>query len=102
MFRRSCPIVILAAALAACLSPPASVAISGELYRFDPPISGQIVDYDTHRPMAGVVVSAVWFHDLLRFSEAPQTLRLRRSVSMPGDLRRAALDSGHSPGDGAG
>lgn len=72
MFRRSCPIVILTAALAACLSLPASVAISGELYRFDPPISGQVVDYDTHRPMAGVVVSAVWFHDLLRFSEAPQ------------------------------
>lgn len=72
MFRRSCPIVILAAALAACLSPLASVAISGELYRFNPPISGQVIDYDTHRPMAGVVVSAVWFHDLIRFSEAPQ------------------------------
>lgn len=72
MFRRSCPIVILVAALAACLSPLASVSISGELYRFNPPISGQVVDYDTHKPMAGVVVSAVWFHDLIRFSEAPQ------------------------------
>ena len=72
MFRRSCPIIILAAAMAACLSPLASVAIGGDLYRFDPTISGQVVDYDTHRPMAGVVVSAVWFHNLIRFSEAPQ------------------------------
>ncbi|MCD4716609.1 MAG: carboxypeptidase-like regulatory domain-containing protein [Desulfobacterales bacterium] len=47
-----------------------SVAFSGDLIRYDPAISGKIVDYDTRRPMKGVVVSAVWFHEQFRLSEA--------------------------------
>jgi hypothetical protein len=49
-----------------------TVAFGGDLFQYDPDISGKIVDYDTRRPMEGVVVSCVWFYERVRFSEAPK------------------------------
>ena len=47
------------------------VAFSGDLFRYDHDISGKIVDFDTRKPIQGVVVSACWFTEFTRFSIEP-------------------------------
>jgi hypothetical protein len=49
-----------------------TVAFGGDIFQYDPDISGKIVNYDTRKPMEGVVVSCVWFYDQVLFSEAPK------------------------------
>ena len=49
-----------------------TVAFGGDIFQYDSDISGKIVDYDTRKPMEGVVVSCVWFYERVRFSEAPK------------------------------
>lgn len=49
-----------------------SIAFSADFFRNDHDISGKIVDFDTRRPMEGVVVSAVWFTEQIRLSIEPQ------------------------------
>jgi hypothetical protein len=39
---------------------PGSVAFSADFFRYDHDIIGKIVDFDTRKPIAGVVVSAMW------------------------------------------
>ena len=38
-----------------------NAAFSADFFRYDHDILGKIVDFDTRKPIAGVVVSAVWF-----------------------------------------
>lgn len=49
-----------------------TLAFGGDIFQYDPDIYGKIVDYDTRKPMEGVVVSCVWFYERVRFSEAPK------------------------------
>ena len=42
-----------------------------DVLRHDPDISGQIIDADTRQPLPGVVVSAIWFRERFRLTEAP-------------------------------
>jgi hypothetical protein len=49
-----------------------TVAFGKDFFQYDPDISGKIIDYDTRKPMEGVVVSCVWSYELVRFSEAPK------------------------------
>ena len=44
----------------------------GDFLRYDHDISGKIVDFDTRRPIEGVVVSAVWFYEQIRLSIEPK------------------------------
>ena len=49
-----------------------SPAYGNGIMKYDPDISGKIVNHDTRRAMEGVVVSAVWFYDQFRLTEAPK------------------------------
>ena len=46
------------------------LSFGGDSFHYDPNISGKIVDYDTRKPIKGVVVSCVWFYEQIRLSEA--------------------------------
>lgn len=46
------------------------VAFGGDFLHYDSDISGKIVNFDTHEPMEGVVVSCVWFYEQFRLTEA--------------------------------
>ena len=48
----------------------ATVASGGEFIRYDPDITGKIVNYDTREPVEGAVVSCVWFYDQFRLTAA--------------------------------
>lgn len=49
-----------------------TIAFGGDLFQYEPDISGKIVNYDTREPMEGVVVSCVWFYDQFRLTAAPK------------------------------
>lgn len=48
------------------------VVFSADFFRNDHDICGKIVDFDTRRPIEGVVVSAVWFTEPIRLSIEPK------------------------------
>jgi hypothetical protein len=65
---KTLPAVLLLLILA--LSEP---ALSSDRFRIDPDIEGEIVDFDTKQPIAGVVVMAVWTTDVFRLTIEPKT-----------------------------
>ncbi len=51
---------------------PNHASFGSEYFRYDRNICGKIVDFDTRKPIEGVVVSAVWFIESVRFSIEPK------------------------------
>jgi hypothetical protein len=64
---------LLALLLLLCLAsvPPAS---GSDRFRNDPDIAGKIVDFDTGKPLAGVVVMVLWTTDRFRLVIEPKTV----------------------------
>lgn len=44
---------------------------SADFFRTDPDIAGKIIDFDTQKPIAGVVVTAMWTTDVFRLTIEP-------------------------------
>jgi hypothetical protein len=48
------------------------VSFGADSFRYDHDICGKIIDFDTRKPIEGVVVSAVWFIESIRLSIEPK------------------------------
>ena len=50
-----------------------NAAFSGDFFRRDPDIAGKILDFDTKKPIPGVVVMAMWSTDKFRLTIEPKS-----------------------------
>lgn len=50
-----------------------SAAVGADFFRTDPDIVGKVVDFDTGKPVSGVVVMAMWSTEVFRLTIEPKT-----------------------------